>query len=93
MVSTRVTVDRVQNTLYTRKSLHRYAASQGSADSSDRGELDAYEKHRVGDLVFTHSTSEDHHPGFSGGTRELVQITDILYNVDDEARRPERVEI
>ena len=78
---------------YTRKSLHRCAVDRDSVNSTDRGKLDAYNKHRVGDLVFAHSTSENYHPGFSGRARELVQITDVLYDIDYETRRPERVEI
>ena len=56
-------------------------------DSTGGDKLGAYEKHRIGDLMFTHSTAKYHHPGFSGVTGELVQITDVLHKVDDETGR------
>ena len=66
---------------------------QNSANSTGEDKLDTYDKHRVGDLMFAHSTTKNYHPGFPGPTSELVQITDVLHDVDYETRRPERVEI
>ena len=63
------------------------------ASLTDGSELDAYNKHRIGNLVFTYPTPKDYHPGFTGRAGELVQIADVLYDVDYETRRPERVEI
>ena len=74
------------NIQYTRKSLHRCAVSQSSVNLTGEGKLDAYNEHRIGDLVFAHSTPKNYHPGFSGCTSELVQITDVLHNVDYETR-------
>ena len=81
------------NIRYTRKSLHRCAVGRGLVNSTDGGKFDAYDKHRVGDLVFANSTPKNYHSSFSGRARELVQITDVLHNIDYETRRPERVEI
>ena len=73
----------------TRKSLHRCAVGRCLASLTDEGKLGAYKKHRVGDLVFAHPTPKNYHPGFSGRTCELVQITDVLHNIDYKTRRPE----
>ena len=76
------------NLRYTRKNLHRCAVGQGLVNSTEGGKLDAYNKHRVGDLVFTDSAPKNYHPGFSGRACELVQIADILHNIDYETWRP-----
>lgn len=55
--------------------------------------LDAYKEHRIGDLMFTHPAAKDYHTGFSGGARQLVQVTNILHKIYDETRGLERVEI
>ena len=88
-----VVADKALNIQYTRKSLHRCAVGLSLASLTDGSELDAYNKHRIGNLVFTYPTPKDYHPGFTGRAGELVQIADVLHNVDYETRRPERVEI
>lgn len=93
IVSIQVVIDNASNIRCTRKNLHRYATDQELASSTGGGKLDAYNKHRVGDLVFTHSTPKNDHPSFSRRTCEFVQITDVLHNIDYETRRPERVKI
>ena len=78
--------------MYTEKSAP-LRCGRSLANSIDEGKLDAYNKHRIGDLVFTHSATKNYHPCFSRRTSELVQIADVLHNIDYETRRPERVEI
>jgi hypothetical protein len=41
-------------------------------DSAGKDEFDAYKEHRIGDLMFTHSTTQDHHPSFSRGARQFI---------------------
>lgn len=62
-------------------------------DPTSLSKFNAYEEHRIGDLMLTHSAAKDYHPSFSGGARKLVQITDILHKVYDETWGSERVEI
>lgn len=81
-----------EHTIYTEKSAPLRCRPELSGPDQ-RSRLDAYKEHRVGDLVFTHPTAENYHSGFSRGTCEFVQTTDVLYKVDDEPGRTERVEI
>ena len=85
-MSIQVVIDETLNIQYTRQSLHRSAKGQSLANSVDGGRPDAYNKHRIGDLVFAHSSPKNYHPGFSGCTSELVQIADVLDNIDYETR-------
>ena len=66
---------------------------QSLVNSTEVANLDTYDKHRVSDLVLAHTTPKDYHPGFSRCTSELVQITDVLYDIDYETRGSERVEV
>ena len=92
-MSAQVIMDNVPNIRYTRRSLHRCAVDRSLVDSTNGDKPDTHDEHRIGDLVFAHSTPENYHPGLSRCTSELVQVTDVLYDIDYETWRPERVKI
>ena len=43
--------------------------------------------------MFADTTPKNDHPCLAGGARELVQVTNILDNVEDETRGAKRMEI
>ena len=43
--------------------------------------------------MLANSSSQNDHSGFLRFSRELVQVSDVLYNIHDEARIAERVEV
>ena len=75
---------KASNKQYTPSSPRRSAAGNFNT-GSQIGRRRTYDEHRVRYLVLANAASQNDHPRLLGFSRELVQVSDVLNDVHNEA--------